>query len=128
MKYIVLDLEMNRIRRRLKVNELTREIIEIGAIAMNEAHEEIGSFMTYVHPDYNEGEIEEVIQHLTGITTEMVSQSPGFATAMESFLAWLAGFQDEILLIEWSDSDKKQLMKEIRLKEYTLEGPEKNLL
>ncbi len=128
MKYIVLDLEMNRIRRSLKINELNREIIEIGAIALNEAFDEIGSFMTYVRPDYNEGEIEEVIQRLTGISTEMVRQAPGFAPAMDLFTEWLAGFQDEILLIEWSDSDKKQLLREIRAKEYALEGLKENLL
>ena len=126
MKFIILDLEMNGVARSTE-SELRREIIEIGAVALDEQYREIGSYMTYVKPDFNEG-IEEEIQKLTGITTGMVENAPSFHQALSRFLEWLQSLRDDIRLVEWSDSDRRQMMKEIGVKGVILTEPHQTLL
>lgn len=55
MKYIVVDLEMNPIAKKYadKAAICKNEIIEIGAVLLDENFQEISSFMTYVRPEYN---------------------------------------------------------------------------
>ena len=55
MKHIVVDLEMNNIRRRSEARKIcTNEIIEIGASMLDENLWEIGKFQIYVKPEYND--------------------------------------------------------------------------
>ena len=68
MKKIFVDLEMNRIAR--QYTELRKkcrnEIIEIGAVKLNEQDEIIDTFKLYVKPAFNDT-IEGNIRRLTGI-------------------------------------------------------------
>ena len=54
MKYIVLDLEMNGVPKDNKeaFESSHMEIIEIGAVALDEDYREIDSFLTYVKPPF----------------------------------------------------------------------------
>ena len=55
MKYIVIDLEMNKIARSSEARKICKsEIIEIGAVMLDENLQEIGNFRTYVKPEYND--------------------------------------------------------------------------
>ena len=129
MKYIVLDLEMNPIHKDYKeLKKICRsEIIQIGAIALDDDFQETDSFLTYVKPQYNEA-ITELIQSLTGITTEMVQTAPDFRQAMRMFFEWCWRFDDELLLVQWSNSDRKQVVREIRLKEFTPDSEEQKVM
>ena len=52
MKHIVVDLEMNNIRRKSEARKIcTNEIIEIGASMLDENLWEIGKFQLYVKPE-----------------------------------------------------------------------------
>ena len=55
MKYLVIDLEMNPIGSAYKAERTTckLEVIEIGAVLLDEAYQEIGSFVTLVKPYFN---------------------------------------------------------------------------
>lgn len=76
MKHIVVDLEMNNIRRRSEARKIcTNEIIEIGASMLDENLWEIGKFQLYVKPEYNDVIVPK-ISRLTGITNEMVANTP----------------------------------------------------
>ena len=59
MVHIVVDLEMNwldfKYENERKIS--TNEVIEIGAVTMNEKFEEIGAFKMYVKPQFNEKNI-----------------------------------------------------------------------
>ncbi len=128
MTFIILDLEMNQVKAGKRERPaLHREIIEIGAVALNESFEEVGKFMTYVQPTLNPV-IEAEIEKLTGISTAMVQDAPLFNEAMESFLSWLAGLQDEVQLVEWSNSDRTQMLKELAAKAYPMDDPNTALL
>ena len=129
MKHIVVDLEMNIIAKSHK--EARRlagmEVIEIGAVVLDDAYQEIGSFMTYVKPQYND-EIEKKYAKLTGITTEMVQEAPVFEDALRQFLSWCAGISGEKRIYQWSGSDLAQIRQEAALKQPDLDEQQQALL
>ena len=129
MKHIVVDLEMNEISRKYrKVKALCKmEIIEIGAVLLDENYTEIGHFKTLVKPQFNE-EIEPLFERITGITTKMVENAPVFEDGLKMFLSWCQSVNDDIQLYQWSDSDLIQLTKEMSLKEVVLSEKEQRLL
>ncbi len=129
MKHIVVDLEMNEISRKYcEAKALCKmEIIEIGAVLLDENYTEIGHFKTLVKPQFNE-EIEPLFERITGITTKMVENAPVFEDGLKMFLSWCQSVNDDIQLYQWSDSDLIQLTKELSLKEVILSEKEQHLL
>lgn len=114
MLHIFVDYEMNEIDKSYKEQRVVckREIIEIGAVMLDETFHKIEQFSLYVKPEY--GSITSYYTSLTGITNDMVENSPVFAIAMEQFYQWIHG--REVTMYSWSDSDSKQLQKEAQLK------------
>lgn len=129
MKYVVVDLEMNPLGREYKTEkEICRnEIIEIGAVALDEDYNEIGSFVTFVKPQMN-SKIEKWIENLTGITTDMVLSAPCFAEAIRRFFDWCDNIQDDLQVIQWSDSDREQFFREMLLKNVCLAKRQEELI
>lgn len=129
MKHIVVDLEMNPIAKQYKEQRAgcLSEIIEIGAVILDEDFQEIGSFMTYVKPQYNE-RIEPKIVKLTGITTELVHDAPSFEEAFQMFVSFCNSIKGEVEICQWSDSDRRQIEKEMLLKGYEMNEYEKGLM
>ncbi|MDO5411458.1 MAG: 3'-5' exonuclease [Lachnospiraceae bacterium] len=117
MVHIFVDYEMNEIDKAYKKERsiCKREIIEIGAVKLDEAGREIDSFTQYVKPQF--GQITEYYTNLTGITNEQVAECPCFLEAMRLFYEW-AGKED-YTIYSWSDSDPAQISKEAALKEET---------
>ena len=68
--HIIIDFEMNPVAKgnREIRQVLKKEIIEIGAIMLNEEHEVVDRFECYVCPKYN-SKITKYIANLTGIKT-----------------------------------------------------------
>lgn len=128
MKHIVVDLEMNNIRRRSEARKIcTNEIIEIGASMLDENLWEIGKFQLYVKPEYNDVIVPK-ISRLTGITNEMVANAPTFSVAFKQFTNWCLDIKDDVMIYAWSNTDYSQVMKEIQLKKYKLSEEEHDLL
>ena len=121
MKYIVIDLEMNPIAAVHKTERETckLEVIEIGAVLLDENYQEIGSFVTLVKPRFN-SRIERRYEKLTGIKTEMVESAPFFEDALDMFFGWCNRVPDEIQIIQWSENDFVQFSKEIQMKNILL--------
>ncbi len=117
---IFLDFEMNPVSKKLfpkEAKKLHREIIEIGAVALDDGtFEEISSYRKLVKPDFND-RIPKSYQELTGITTAQVQQEDHFAEAFPDFVAWCMSFHDELSLFAWSGSDLAQVTKEIAAKQ-----------
>lgn len=129
MKYILVDLEMNpvkKIHRELRAI-CRQEIIEIGAVLLDDTYQEIGSFMTYVKPQYNEV-VEHYITKLTGITTEQLEQAPVFEEAIRMFFDWCLSIHDEVRILEWSESDRSQIQKEMLMKNYLPTADEQRMM
>lgn len=111
-KYVVVDLEMCRIPKSKKaLYPFSQEIIEIGAVLLDEAFDEVGSFKTYVSPQF--GRIDKYINRLTGITNDETRTAPVAKDAVEQFLAWVP---EDAVIVAWSDSDAFQLRTETELK------------
>lgn len=125
MKYIIMDLEMNPIHPQYKVQRqiCRHEIIQIGAIALDESFQEVSSFLTYVKPELNDFILSK-IENLTGISTAQVQDAPTFIPAIRMFFAWCQSLGETVQMIQWSSNDSSQLLKEIRLKEYSMSEAE----
>lgn len=118
MKHIVVDLEMNTVKKKTEARKIcSYETIEIGAVMLGDDLQEISSFRTYVKPEYNE-HIMPKITSLTGITDSMVAKAPKFSEAFRSFTEWCTSAGDGFIIYTWSDTDYKQIVKEMVLKEY----------
>lgn len=113
-RYICLDLEMCELtsKQRKGVKGLGGEVIQIGAVMLDENFNYISEFSSLVKPVY--GQISDEIQKLTGISNESVEHADTFTAAFYKFYCW-AG-KDDITAFCWSDSDYKQLWDEIFIK------------
>ena len=114
MVHVVLDLEMNPIKRseREVRKFLTDEVIEIGAVKLDSNFKQIGDFQCYVKPQF--GEITKHITKLTSITNETVADKEDFVKEFNNFMDWI-GTKD-VTLYSWSTSDMNQLKNECRYK------------
>lgn len=118
MNHIVVDLEMNTIGKKHPARAIChREIIEIGAVLIDENLTEIASFRTYVKPECND-KINPEVEKLTGISYAMVENAPVFAEAFHMFTDWCLGIGKEFVIHAWSTSDYTQIKQEMRLKNY----------
>lgn len=115
MNHIVIDLEMNKIEKQFHGKyKLSSELIEIGAVKMNDGFEVIETYQTYVSPDY--GSMDIRIIELTGITDDKLEGAPKFAEAMDDFAKWIG--KEKTQYYSWSMSDIRQFQNEANFKEY----------
>ncbi len=110
--YVIVDLEMCNVPKGKRTSyEFSQEIIQIGAVTVNEALEITEEFMTYVSPEF--GMIDSFIEKLTGISQKDVENAPCFKEALELFIQWLP---KDAVIVSWSYTDKNQIIKEVELK------------
>lgn len=111
---IFIDLEMNTTYTRLvHRKELKNEVIEIGAVRMDDAFHPLDRFRIFVRPQYN-GVIERKIYKLTGISNGAVSDAVSLPEALDALEAWCGS--DGYEIYAWSTSDLCQLRKECGFK------------
>lgn len=126
MKSVFVDFEMNPVdkSRRLIRKICPGEIIEIGAVKLDEDNREISSFKEYVRPKYA-ADIDETCQELTGITMDMLTGCDTFVAVYRRFLAWCNETgENQYEIYAWSENDWRQLHNELRLKKINMEaGP-----
>lgn len=119
MNYIIFDLEWNSFRNvknhinyYKKFNKKTRffdEIIEIGAMKLNDELECVDSFRVYIKPTIYK-ELNPRIIELTGINNEDLKYGFDFKKALKHFKEWIG---KDYILCSWCDSDIKVLKKNI---------------
>ena len=115
---IVLDLEFTPIRDRDLQQVASNEIIEIGAVKLDEKNHILDEFQQYVKPQY--GSIPSYITKITGITEDTVAHAPDYAEAMQHFTRWV-GSDVPSRFYNWSNSDQTVILREADLKEVWLE-------
>lgn len=123
-QYVIIDLEMCRVpfTKRTEEYPYCNEIIEIGAVLVNERLEITDTFKTYVSPEF--GVLDEYIQRLTGIKNSDIENAPTLRKALEKFVKWLP---DNAILVSWSDNDKYQMSDEMYYKYIDMQEFEKYL-
>ena len=128
MNYVIVDFEMNLIAREEKEAKKIcgYEIIEIGAVILDEQLVVMREFKTLVKPQYNKV-IYPRYESLTGISTNMVVGAPVFNTAYEMFVNWCESYGADYEVYAWSENDYNQLVAEMELKGYSNEEMKKPL-
>lgn len=123
MNYLVIDLEMCKVPKhyRNKKYKYANEIIQVGAVLLDEEYEMIGSINQYVHPEY--GVIDHFISNLTGIQNSQVKHAPCLKEVLLHMVDCLG--DREYKVYAWSDSDYSQLQHEILCKEISDEKIER---
>lgn len=98
------------------------EIVEIGAVLLNEELEITDTFKTYVAPEY--GEIDEFIHRLTGISNDDIKDAPMIEDALMQFVEWIP---ENAVLVSWSFTDADQIEREMKLKDIHIPGMDEYL-
>lgn len=92
---------------------LPHEIIEIGAVKLDESFGVIERFCSYVRPRYNH-RVHWTVAKLTGITTKQLQKAAYLEEVLPRFAAWMG---EDAQLYAWSASDRAQLEKELSYKQ-----------
>jgi 3'-5' exoribonuclease 1 len=125
MIYIVFDLEATAWDTFPEKNHNFNEVIEIGAVKLDNDLNEISQFDTFIKPVINPT-LSPFCLGLTHITQEQVDSAVMFADALREFHRWIVeGTEQEPIhsysLLSWGEYDKKQLNKEMTKKRPELE-------
>lgn len=114
-KRVVIDLEMCNVPQiyRNKNYSLSKEIIQIGAVLMDENNNINDEFSQFVKPDY--GVVDNFIKSLTGIREANVRKAKPLGVVVREMLAWIG--TEDINFYSWSDNDYRQFKKELQAKE-----------
>ena len=110
MTYIVLDLEWNSAYYKPQ-GRFINEIIQIGAVKLNQNFEIVDSFQVYIKSQIVKKLNNRVI-NLTGITNEQMSRGVSFRDAVAMYNSW-AGV--DTITMTWSDSDLYAIVENTRL-------------
>ncbi len=112
MKYIIVDLEATcwESRRQKSPNE----IIEIGAVMVNEAGESLSEFCQFVKPLKNPI-LSDFCKELTSITQAQVDEAQHFPKVLKAFQEWIGVGKDDYALCSWGFYDASQFKKDCQL-------------
>ncbi|MBQ8612407.1 MAG: exonuclease domain-containing protein [Oscillospiraceae bacterium] len=116
MVRVFIDLEMNMVSQKnteLRA-ALPHEIIEIGAVKLDEKCRVVDRFCCYVRPRYNSS-VHWTVAKLTGITTAELKKADYIEDVMPRFVEWI-GTNESVRLYAWSNSDQAQLERECTFK------------
>lgn len=107
MRYIVFDMEWNQpVVRKKRVNGLLGEIIQIGALALDEEMNELDTFDVTIKPVFYKI-MNRDVSELTQIKQDDIEEGVSFAEAIDAFRKWCG---DDYCYISWSFSDMDMLI------------------
>ncbi len=111
MNYIILDLEATCWKDRNSHKQ--NEIIEIGAVKMNNNGEALGEFCEFIKPKLNPT-LSDFCIELTTITQQEVDSADTFDKVIKRFKKWI-DIEKPYVLCSWGFYDKKQFEKDCEL-------------
>lgn len=106
MQYVIFDLEWNNVYGR-KINGFINEIIEIGAVKLDEDLNEISTFSSFVKPSIGK-KLRGSVKKLTNITNDDVLGGEPFTQAFSDFRKWIG--TQPTLILTWGDGDIRVLI------------------
>lgn len=114
MNYLVIDLEMCKVPKdyRNKNYKYASEIIQIGAVLLDERYRRRDEICLYVHPEH--GVIDNFIANMTGIKNRQIKNAPKLRERLLELTEWIG--DREYQVFAWSNSDFSQLSHEVRSK------------
>lgn len=120
VNYIIYDLELNHKYTNKEIDEpkksktspsLPFEIIQIGALKLNEEFEIIDSFNALIKPSVYEI-IHPFIEELTGITNDKIAFCDDFSYVFKEFLRFIG--PEKSVLVVWGKTDVTELIRNIK--------------
>lgn len=107
MHFIILDLEWNTAYDKYR-KEFVNEIIEFGAVKLDEDLEEVSTFSSFVKPVI-EKKLTSRVRKLTHITNEDVQNAEKYLPVSKEFAEWV-GEDPETVFLSWGDMDVRALI------------------
>lgn len=108
MEYIVLDMEWNQALNFSEMVKdpvfLTGEIIQIGAIKLNQTLEVVDSFNERIAPQYYT-ELHPKVAEITKLSNRDLQKGKGFHTVFNSFCDWCG---DDFVFLVWGTEDLEE--------------------
>ena len=110
MRYIVADLEWNNTYAP-KTRGFINEIIEIGAVMLDESFDIISEFSCFIKPQIGK-KLRSTVKQLTHITNDDINGGLPVTKALSNFKRWI-GSGDNVLLT-WGDGDIRVMIDNFR--------------
>lgn len=115
MDYIVFDTEFNQPQPKLynpnikfKPNSICPfEVIEIGAVKVNQQLEIVDTFQSFIDPIIYK-RLSPIVSRKTRITKKDLKKGENFVKVMKDFRKWIG---DEHILCTWSNNDIREMKK-----------------
>lgn len=115
MNYIVIDTEFNQPQPKLfnpnikfKPNPISPfEIIEIGAVKINDQLEIVDTFQSFIEPVIYK-RLSPIVSRKTKITKKDLKNGEIFSKVMKDFIKWMG---TEYILCTWSNNDIREMKK-----------------
>lgn len=101
MHYIVLDIEATE----------NKEIIEIGAVKVNEKLEVVDKYQSFVNPTMN-NKLSYFIKKLTKIQQADINNARNFIQVYDEFLNWMG---EDVIIVTWGNEDKRFMTHDLEL-------------
>lgn len=106
MQFIVMDLEWNNTYAK-KANGYINEIIEIGAVKLDDDLETIDTFSCIIRSQIGK-KLRGTVKRLTQLTNADISSGMPFTKAFSVFRKWIGN--DETVIFTWGDGDIRVLL------------------
>lgn len=110
MNYIIMDLEWNNTYCKKKKGFMN-EIIEVGAVKLNDKLEPIDTFSIFIKAQLGK-KLHSRVKELTNITNDDISKGTPFSQAMANFRKWVSS--EENIILTWGDTDIRVLIENFR--------------
>ncbi len=107
MQFIVMDLEWNNTYSK-KADGYINEIIEIGAVKLDEERETVDTFSCIIRSQIGK-KLRGSVKRLTHLTNDDINSGMPFTKAFSLFKKWV-GNDDETVIVTWGDSDIRVLL------------------
>ena len=124
MNFIVFDLEATCWDGRPA--HLVPEIIEIGALRLDEYGEVMDEFNRFVRPILNPT-LSIFCRQLTQIDQREIDRSPAFPEVIDAFQDWADIFYEDYLLCSWGNFDRRMLVQDCQLHGLEFEWAEEHI-
>lgn len=106
MQFIVMDLEWNNTYAK-KANGYINEIIEIGAVKLDEDFETVDTFSCIIRSQIGK-KLRGTVKRLTHLTNADINAGMPFTKAFSVFRKWIGN--DETVILTWGDGDIRVLL------------------
>lgn len=116
MNYVILDLEFNQAfpfktgRKFETVSDCPFEIIQIGAVKLDENLNTIGTFNAFIQPTLYR-RLHPFVEKITGIREKQLENQPFFPEAYDNFVRFIGA--EDAVLCTWGTDDVKSLFRNV---------------